>query len=794
MQTAIPSDGYIDIDRDQGIPPPGRLPARRPPPVPAAFTPSRNGPREMVPEPLPSWPLPENIERREMNRFPVNPSPPNRPTPQRPPRPSGAFNVPPTMDSSRMPEYSPEYSYRQPVPAALEYQYEEPPRSYMQDFASPSTLGRSSASLTDPFSSPELSPDTRSYLQMNQYLGPPSARRGASSFYATHPNISPIQEEHSDGSFRKPMSYASSKVIPSSWGTAPLGEFPDSSRESFANGTDEDIGLVRQASLGKRAKPSLLTINKSQTSQNAEQESRRMKAENGGGKQMNAIGASPGIQGVRGIAPNTTDTSTPFGNQQPLPFSPQIQTRFSSESSSSDASFDDLEKPPILATRYPFPGSEEDLRQLDPNSDKNSAAHSSLSKSDLKRPPPLNIDAVRDAEARGSLTSLPDLIRRATKLASNLDRGKTASKFGVLDMISGNADTNNTRKRNSGSISDILASFPPPGPIATSVAGSRASRMFENRARANPNPPPANPEESRPADRCCGMSRCAFILIIIILFVLISSAVIIPVVLIALPRQQDSGRPANSTLSGECQKSFPCLNGGVSIGKEGSCACVCVNGFRGPRCAVVGDSSCATIDISREYRNATVGNAMPRLFDQSQANFTIPLNASKLLGLFNKEDLSCTSGNALITFNGANRRRDLGDSDSSLQGMIRNNGKRAHRRHGLAPVSKVTRDEATQVQPQANQASPVPIPPKTLDFARISVLFVFEQTEELRNATAAHDRIQTFLRVQSGDLRNAENNPMDLRYDKQSFTLNFRDFTIRLRNGTVVGGNQAPKL
>lgn len=45
-----------------------------------------------------------------------------------------------------------------------------------------------------------------------------------------------------------------------------------------------------------------------------------------------------------------------------------------------------------------------------------------------RKPSALNIIAVREAEARGSLSSLTELIRRATKLASNLDHGKTASR------------------------------------------------------------------------------------------------------------------------------------------------------------------------------------------------------------------------------------------------------------------------------------------------------------------------------------------------------------------------------
>lgn len=52
----------------------------------------------------------------------------------------------------------------------------------------------------------------------------------------------------------------------------------------------------------------------------------------------------------------------------------------------------------------------------------------------VRRPPRLDIDAVRQAESRGSLTSLPDLIRRATRLAASLDRGRRpASRFNDLD-------------------------------------------------------------------------------------------------------------------------------------------------------------------------------------------------------------------------------------------------------------------------------------------------------------------------------------------------------------------------
>lgn len=54
-----------------------------------------------------------------------------------------------------------------------------------------------------------------------------------------------------------------------------------------------------------------------------------------------------------------------------------------------------------------------------------------------RRPPRLDMEAIRNAETRGSLSSLSDLIRRATRLASNLDRGRTASQ---ADLVNAGVD------------------------------------------------------------------------------------------------------------------------------------------------------------------------------------------------------------------------------------------------------------------------------------------------------------------------------------------------------------------
>lgn len=68
------------------------------------------------------------------------------------------------------------------------------------------------------------------------------------------------------------------------------------------------------------------------------------------------------------------------------------------------------------------------------------------SSSSMKRPPKLDIDAVKKAEARGSLTSLPDLIKRATRLAAMIEGGKRpASRLDNLSDFLEKSDTNESK-------------------------------------------------------------------------------------------------------------------------------------------------------------------------------------------------------------------------------------------------------------------------------------------------------------------------------------------------------------
>ena len=193
------------------------------------------------------------------------------------------------------------------------------------------------------------------------------------------------------------------------------------------------------------------------------------------------------------------------------------------------------------------------------------------------RPPPLDVGAVRDAEARGSLTSLSDLIQRATTLVSNLDRGKTASRLGLdwaRDPESGGerhlspspADYN---RRSAASMSDIISSFPPAtttgggnsGGYAAPAIGSSSKNTSRNENMHRPSnsnwsahlqPSPVFPSEATASAnaakekkkkkdsrrrRYCGMPLWLFIFLIVLVILLISAAVVVPVVLIVVPEQ-----------------------------------------------------------------------------------------------------------------------------------------------------------------------------------------------------------------------------------------------------------------
>ncbi|KPI44082.1 uncharacterized protein AB675_6420 [Cyphellophora attinorum] len=353
------------------------------------------------------------------------------------------------------------------------------------------------------------------------------------------------------------------------------------------------------------------------------------------------------------------------------PFSPPVRMPFDDDMNSIHTTNEDLE-PPDLKDAPPVPTSKHNVRGLasSPTSGTSEAPILGLGigapgrglstkRGTSKRPPRLDIDAVRDMEARGSTTSLTDLIKRATRLASNLDRGKTASRLGMLDMFGKSNEKLGSLppgKRDS-SMSDMLSAFPAPA-IGTprsewpgNEKGMNASTSALPRFPSDSSSDGSNKKAGR--RRICGMSVPCFTVIVIILILLIAAAVLIPIFLIVVPRQ--SGNNSSPASVADCTRTNKCENSGTAIFTNNACGCICSGGFTGATCATPGDSGCTTQNLqdgSVIYRDATLGQQTLQAFNDA-GTFRIPLNATTILAQFSANNVPCREENDLLDMSDA---------------------------------------------------------------------------------------------------------------------------------------------
>ncbi|KIX04717.1 uncharacterized protein Z518_05587 [Rhinocladiella mackenziei CBS 650.93] len=473
------------------------------------------------------------------------------------------------------------------------------------------------SSVLDDFATPRTTPSSRS-------RGFPTSRRFSGSVYAESEALVPDERFDPD---------------------------PPSPERSPSSSSDTSPQIVRQASLGKRAKPAMTTI-KNRTSQLDQDipEHRPAPIQTSRSATMTALSAAVAVG--MSSQPVEVRSGTP-GSQSFTPVRMPFDTS-PPASPSADREFLQTPKSPntIASTKLAAqtPSSRLSLKSMNPLLGLGIEQPAMSDKiPESRRPPRLDMDAVREAENRGSTTSLADLIRRATKLAANLDRGKTASRLGMLDMF-GSTDKLGGMNRHS-TMSDMISAFPAPA-----VGGTPTNRRDgawplpeKNDVYASTTDLSKDPTKQK-RRQCCGLSLPIFIAIIVVVIILVAAAVLIPIFLILVPRQNDD----DVNLS-NCAASYPCQNGGSSIVSNNTCVCVCSNGFTGSQCETSGnadDCMTATLnDGSNEYKNATIGRSiMPPLSD-AQTRFDIPLNTSTILSLFSSNNLSCTSENSLVDFN-----------------------------------------------------------------------------------------------------------------------------------------------
>ncbi|KAF2021819.1 hypothetical protein BU24DRAFT_404776 [Aaosphaeria arxii CBS 175.79] len=783
--------------------------------------------------PSPQWPLPNGSEDGA-DSIPKSSS--RGPPPQRPPRPlSDELPIQPNSPSQ----------YR------TSYQSDEvfSPSSSSRPLTTSSAASEASSlgSIPDfPVPQPPM-PTAQALPRRLPSLGPPpSARRGPSSYYTQMSYVSPIAEESSDS--RSDLmrshhgSFASSNVFPTNrdnFYAADDGNRSDDEEtitsdhekdyekdwekdfekeDRSSRGSDHDDrselvtpALVRQASLGRRTKPSLMTIRSVDSFGDKKVPSIKRKAVEDGG--VTAVGIGGAVLAARdGLAGRRSPPESSLSNGNAL-LDP------SSSSNESLASFQNMKlRGGTSESQRPFVFDMNDLAS--PTSPQEQLNKPTLADRIGRRPPKLDIDAVRDAEARGSLTSLPELIRRATRLAANLDRGKTASRLGLDFWESGAPAEKNIR--GSGSLTDMLAAFPPPGEATPTGNRTPNPRRMSNFAIGNRKDVSGSSlgSGSTRRRRCCGMPMWTFVTLLIVLLFLIAAAVVIPIVLIVLPKMRDNqNAPAQSTSGNnanpgstppvavptggarpeQCEGIISCQNGGVAIAQsDRSCNCVCINGFTGRTCSQQSDAGCTTTDIAGTANNATVGTGIPRLLESAQNNFSIPLDPPQLLSLFSSNGLTCTSENALITFNGLASRfvpilvdEALEPSRTLPRLEAPHSDNDVHKLHERQTIGEVgTPNTGNQNNPNnaatptesASPTSTEPISsnPTALDFARIGVLFVFQESRTMDTAANAQVSLQRFLTADRAGKRNG--NTVDL----GPFTLDLVKYTIDFGNGTTL--------
>lgn len=317
----------------------------------------------------------------------------------------------------------------------------------------------------------------------------------------------------------------------------------------------------------------------------------------------------------------------------------------------------------------------------------------------IRRPPKLDMDAAGKRESRASMTSLPDLIRRATRLAAMMDRGKRpASRIDVAADASDGDWRNDTgdeksvsNERRESRLSDMLAAFPPPAQIGSRVrqsldnlrrmsaqgswplAGGRGGQQGDGSGSADDERSPVKQrkEEEKSGRRCCGLPLWAFLLIMVVVIVIIAAAVVIPLQFFVF-RKQTNNIGQTPALQ-QCQAQLECANGGSNVVSQNLCSCICTNGFTGSTCNVAGATGCTTTNLvspgAETITNVTIGQAIPRLIAQAEANFSVPLAGTSILAKFNAGNLSCAAENALVTFDGQSVRT-AGTDGTGAEGQV----------------------------------------------------------------------------------------------------------------------------
>lgn len=322
---------------------------------------------------------------------------------------------------------------------------------------------------------------------------------------------------------------------------------------------------------------------------------------------------------------------------------------------------------------------------------------------------------------------------------------------------------------------------------------------------------PSDEGQGKRRRRCCGLPVWAFVILMILLLCIIVAAVLVPLEFFVFKNLGNHDKPQSALA--QCQESLKCQNGGTNIMSQGTCSCICTNGFTGSDCSVEGSDGCTMTSLGGDLNNVTLGKNIPRLIEASQKNFSIPLSGTAIMAKLNSQELSCIAQNSLVTFDGAASRK----REALLDMDIREAASLVIRAPESATAIVVSSETANPTKLIVDEGSPESVPTTTgnaggatktsgtavptqtknptnkfqitnevLDFARVAVLFVLQQ-QDLDSAQDAQSSIDKFFAKARKDdgvlVKDAENVSIG---DKKSVDLLRYKITI----GTdMIGGN-----
>ena len=184
-----------------------------------------------------------------------------------------------------------------------------------------------------------------------------------------------------------------------------------------------------------------------------------------------------------------------------------------------------------------------------------------------------------------------------------------------------------------------------------------------------------------------------------------------------------------------------------------------------------------------------MGNAIPRLVDGSDSKYSIPLFYENLINQFGKDEVSCSGGNALVSFNGETGAEDVAVSSSTKsaakasvtaappgsQATAGGGGGLEKRQDVDTEIALATGSQTAPagvatatsilIAPSAvptSSTSPssgsrmgnITVSDETLDFARVAVLYVVQERSVDEALVAQEKLIEVLSKVEYDDKKN----------------------------------------